>query len=50
MLLQQEIDGSCQAECGKDDKQNQVHRSVTYGRGRECSGRLRGGTCEQAGC
>ena len=27
--LQQEIDGSGQAESGKQDKQNQVHRSVT---------------------
>jgi hypothetical protein len=28
MTLQQEVDGSGQAESGKDDKQDQVHRFV----------------------
>ena len=43
MGLQQEIDGSGQAESGKNDKQNQVHRSVHL-RGEcrlPCSGRLK---------
>ncbi len=44
MRLQQEINGSRQAECGKDDKQNQVHRSVTFWRVPDMkSGRLRKG-------
>jgi hypothetical protein len=30
MALEQEVDGSGQAESGKDDKQDQMHGSVAY--------------------
>jgi hypothetical protein len=31
MALEQEIDGSGEAESGKEEEQNQVHRSAAYG-------------------
>jgi hypothetical protein len=40
MGLEQEIDRSREAESGKDDKQNQVHRSIAWYE-RQSSCRLR---------
>jgi hypothetical protein len=31
MALEQEVDRSCQAESGKHDKQDQVHRFLAFG-------------------
>ena len=47
MGLQQEVNGSCQAEYGKDDKQDQVHRTVAFWRvpsrkARQIKGRRQG--------
>jgi hypothetical protein len=49
MALEQEVDGSGQAKSGKNDKQDQVHRSIACGKCRlEKTGGLRGWVVEQA--
>ena len=47
MALKQEVDGSSKAESGKDDKENQVHRSVLDERGPQKSRPVEGRHWEQ---